>query len=535
MRGDRGIVEDEGSEVEGRPALEPKDAVIYELHVRDFTRDRSSGVRAPAAGRYLGAVERGTVLRGRDDGLSIATGLDHLLDLGVNVVQVMPVHSFAMPYDPGYEWGYMPNDFNAPQETYAVGVDAEAPIRELKAMVSGFHGAGLRVTLDVVYNHTAEHWPGRLRSMMALAPRAYYRFKRDGTAWNGSGCGNEFRSEGVVGRRFLRESVKYWVRRFGVDGFRFDLMGLIDAETMGLIASDLKGIDESLLVYGEPWAGGDSGIPVNGKGNQRGKGWGVFNDDMRDGLRGRVFDLSDPGFVNAGDDVPAVKSGVRGGVGSFASEPVESVNYAECHDNHTLADRLALTAQAARGAASGEAERESMQMLAGLLLLTSQGIPFLHSGQEFGRTKEGEDNTYNLGDDVNNIVWDLKAERHRLFRHFREAVRLRREHPMFRLGERALVERAVRFLDDDLGHALPGGTIGFRVDDVTGEDSWESALCLFNGTGAAVEMPAPGGPWLSEMVEGRLDRAVVRSAWRVVGTRVEVGAHAGLLLYRERA
>lgn len=543
VRGGRGIIEREDSDVVARPPLSPKDAVIYELHIRDFTRDRSSGVGEDGAGRYLGLVQGGTVLSGRDDGLSLSTGLDHLLELGVNVVQVMPVHSFSLPYHPGYEWGYMPNDFNAPHAGYARGVDSEAPLREFKQMVSGLHQAGLRVTLDVVYNHTAEYYPSKLRSMMALAPRSYYRFRPDGSAFNGSGCGNEFASETVLGRRFLRESVKYWVRRFGIDGYRFDLMGLVDAESMRLVAEDLHAMDESLLVYGEPWAGGEAGIPVNSKGNQRGKGWGVFNDDMRDGLRGRVFEVADTGFLNGGGGREGVKQGVKGAVGTFAEQPTETINYAECHDNHTLMDRFIVTADEIEWASIGAAwARESMSMLAGLILLTSQGLPFIHSGQEFGRTKEQEDNTYNLGDHVNNIVWDTKAQNHRLFRQFREMVRVRLEHPMFRLGERELVERAVKMLDDDLGVGLPGGTIGYLIEDVTGDDSWEAALVLCNGTGEPVEMPVvPFGEgkgavgWTCAMVEGRLDRAMNAKPWRVSGKRVEVPAFSGLLLYRERA
>jgi pullulanase len=231
------------------------------------------------AGRYLGLTERGT----RVPGTQVRTGLDHIVDLGVNVVQLMPVHSFSLPYNPVYEWGYMPNDFNAPHPGYASSVELEAPIRELKQMVSSLHEAGLRVTLDVVYNHTAESWArvegGReismkLRNMMALAPRSYYRFTEDGAPWNGSACGNEFASETEIGRHFIRESCRYWVERFGIDGFRFDLMGLIDEETMELVAQDLHAIDPTIMVYGEPWAAGPTPIEVNSKGKQKSRGWG---------------------------------------------------------------------------------------------------------------------------------------------------------------------------------------------------------------------------------------------------------------------
>lgn len=488
VRKGRAVVEAEDTRVAPRPALEPGDAVIYELHVRDFTNDSSSGVRADWRGRYLGLTERGTRVAGTD----LSSALDHILDLGVNVVQLMPIQGFAMPNHPAYEWGYMPNDYNAPHAGYASGVDLEAPIRELKQMVSVLHEAGLRVTMDVVYNHNAERWPDRLRSLMALAPQSYFRFTAEGRPWDGSACGNEFNSASHHGRRFLRESCRYWVERFGIDGFRFDLMGLIDVETMELIASDLHAIDPTLLLYGEPWAAGPTPIEVNGRGKQRSRGWGVFNDRFRDGLRGDVFDLSDPGFLNDGQDVAAIKRGIRGGVDDFADAPTESINYVEAHDNHTLFDRLESAARR-RDRQLSEAERQAMSALGVLILMTAQGIPFLHAGQEFGRTKDGIDNTYNLGDAVNNVRWALKSRHAALTDHYAAAIQLRREHIIFRLRDADSIRRSIRFLDDDLQIALPGGVVAYVITDPTGADPWNSALVAFNGGRSTQELaPAPG-------------------------------------------
>lgn len=500
VRMGRGYVWRDGHTVTPRPAMDPRDAVIYELHVRDFTNHHTSGVSPRLRGKYLGLCERGTRASGTSGkaaGGEVRTGLDHILELGVNVVQLMPVHAFSMPYDPDYEWGYMPHDYNAPEETYASGTGLGEPIRELKQLVSALHEAGLRVTLDVVYNHDAEEWPGKLRSLMALAPRDYFRFREDGTPWDGSACGNEFRSESPAGRRFIRDSCSYWVREFGIDGYRFDLMGLIDAETMGLIASDLRGIDPTVLVYGEPWAGGAAGIEVTGKGAQRSRGWGVFNDEMRDALRGYVFEIEDEGFLTAGRRVEQLRLGVFGGTRSFADGPLEAVNYAECHDNHTLADRLSLVTgrEGREGPRVTGAARRRMSQLAMLVLATSAGTPFLHAGQEFAREKDGEDNTYNLGDAVNNIDWRDKARAVGLYGYYRRAIALRREHPMLRPGTREEVEASFELLDEGLGIKLPEGVLAWRVRDASGEDAWRELVVVVNGGRRSKRVVLPEGPW----------------------------------------
>ncbi|MDX2115150.1 MAG: alpha-amylase family glycosyl hydrolase [Planctomycetota bacterium] len=527
VREGRAYVSADATRVSPRPRMDPAEAIIYELHIRDFTRDPSSGVRPDWRGRYLGLTQTGTKL----DGTACCTGLDHIVELGVTVVQLMPVHSFTLPYNPEYEWGYMPADFNAPHAGYASGLELEAPIREFKRMVSALHERGLRVTLDVVYNHTSEKWPARLRSLMALAPGEYFRFKDDGTPWNGSSCGNEFRSDSPQGRRFIVESCRYWVEEFGVDGFRFDLMGLIDRETMRQVAHTLHAIDPTILVYGEPWAGGPTPIDITKKGVQRSLGFGAFNDDFRDGMRGEVFKPKEPGFLAGGVGIDRCKSGVLAGVSSWTDSPLECINYLECHDNHTLADRLALSAAAEPPAPRpGPRQRAEMSKMGAIALLASQGIPFLHSGQEFGRSKSGEDNTYNLGDQINNIRWADKAEQHHMYDLYREAVRLRRQHPLFRLPTRELVLKAVRFLDDDLKLALPARTMGWMIEDPTGKDTWAAALVLLNGGAETVKMPLPGAaPWKLRTFDGQVELPGGEHR----GT-FELPAHWAAVLYRER-
>ncbi|MBL8746291.1 MAG: hypothetical protein JNK58_08055 [Phycisphaerae bacterium] len=523
VRERRAFVAHDTTPITPAPKLDPAEAIIYELHLRDFTRDPSSGVRPDWRGRFLGLAQSGTRL----EGTTYSTGLDHIVELGVNVVQLMPVHSFNLPYHPEYEWGYMPHDLNAPHAGYAAGVELEAPIREFKRLVSTLHEAGLRVTLDVVYNHTAEKWPNRLRSFMALAPKHYYRFREDGTPWDGSNCGNEFRSESVQGRRFIVESCKYWVTEYGVDGFRFDLMGLIDRETMETVTRELHAIDPSILVYGEPWAGGPTPIVVDGKGMQRGRGWGAFNDDFRDGFRGEVFKPREPGFLAAGRNAERCKSGILGGVTTWTDAPTECINYLECHDNHTLADRLAITTPPETKV--GFRQRMEMNLMGAVALFTSQGVPFIHSGQEFGRSKDGEDNTYNLGDQVNNIRWHDKADRHAIFAFYRAMIAMRREHPMFRLATKEEVLKAVKFLDSDLGLLMPAGTLGWMVSDVTGKDPWAAAIIILNGGHESRNIPLPTGPWHVAAIDGRTNEGKIDAA-----ESIELQAHWGAVLYRGR-
>lgn len=529
IRHGRGWVWRDETPVEPRPAMRPEEAVIYELHIRDYTRDASSGVSPRHRGKYLGLTERGTRLAGTE----VRTGLDNILELGATVVQVMPVHAFSMPYDPDYEWGYMPNDYNAPHDRYASATDLGAPIREFKEMVSALHKAGLRVTLDVVYNHDAERWPSKLRSLMALAPRAYFRFQKDGTPWDGSACGNEFRSDSEAGRRFLVESVKYWVREYGIDGYRFDLMGLIDQESMRILTRELHAMDPTILVYGEPWAGGPCGIEVNGKGKQRGLGWGVFNDDIRDGLRGRVFDLDDHGMLTRGIRLKDVKDGIVGGIRTFTDGPLECLNYAECHDNHTLTDRLQLMAKRMSDGGLDQEQIVRLSKLAILTLATSQGILFIHSGQEFGRSKAGEDNTYNLGDVVNNIRWTDKRDHSDLFAFHRNCITMRRAHPMFRLTTRKDIEQSIRFLDDDLKIKLPERSVGFMLEDATGHDDWSCAVVLLNADKDTRNFELPEGlhglMWHIEVLDGRFvrDGATAEKSIRLSG-------RSGAVLWQRR-
>lgn len=460
----------------------PEDAVIYEGHIRDLTIDAASGIKN--RGRYLGLTETGT----RGPG-GVKTGLDHMVELGVTHVQILPFQDFDNDEaSEQYNWGYMPANFNSPEGWYASRRDDATRVVEAKRMVQAIHGQGLRVVLDVVYNHTSG-----IAAFDKVAPFYYFRMRpfSESPYWNGSGCGNEFRSESPMGRRFIVDSIRYWAEEYKVDGFRFDLMGLIDRQTMVEVTRAARGVDPSLLVYGEPWTGGDTPIQKTEKGSQRGVGFGVFNDHFRDAIKGGHHDGA-KGFVQNPHRAVSgkVKNGLEGATnlsaGGFAGDPGETINYVACHDNKTLWDKISEDKSIRRS------DRVAMARLSGALVLLSQGIPFLHAGQDFLRSKRGEHNSYNLSDAINKIDWQLKRKNLKVFRYHQGLISLRKAHPLFRLSSTGEILGArLRF--------LPGGndaTFGYSLDgkELEGE-TWDAVLVLFNAARGPAELGLPAGRW----------------------------------------
>jgi pullulanase len=476
----RGLIFHDETPIAPRPKFPNADAMIYELHVRDFSIDPESGILTK--GKFLGLAESGT--KWTFDNFT-TTGLDHIVELGVNTVQILPPSVFQHDQRTDvYGWGYDSIHFNSPDGWYATAFSDATRVREMKQMIDAMHKRGLRVTMDMVYNHTMEDiFHDRVYSFEGLVPHYYYRRRPDGSNYDGSGVGNEFRSEAPMARRFILDSVKHWVNEYKIDGFRFDLMGLMDVATMAEMARELRAIDPDLLIYGEPWAAGTTPLEINGKGRQRGKGWSVFNDDFRDALKGGWDRPDATGFIQTGSRADTVRVGLAGSTASFAQDPVESINYVECHDNHTLWDRLTLSAPQA-----SVAEREAMDKLCATALYTAQGIPFIQAGQELCRTKGGEDNSYNLPDKVNMIRWEWKLAHASVYAYYRGLIALRKCHPMFRLGQKSLVEQALRF--DTVG---PG--VAFTLQDPTGQDPWKRARVLFNPTAAPLTFDLPDGNW----------------------------------------
>ena len=522
----RSIVVHDETPVADRPTFPISEAIIYEMHIRDFTIDPDSGIQR--RGKYLGLTETNTRLTGRND---VFTGLDHLVEMGVNVVQLQPISEFHNDEsNDRYGWGYDTVHHNSPDGWYATERYDARRVSEVKKMVDTLHRRGIRVTLDVVFNHTFEAiTKHRVYSFEGLVPGYYYRMKPDGGYWNGSGTGNEFRTEAPMARRYIIDSLKYWVNEYKVDGFRFDLLGLIDVETVQSFVRELQAIDPNLLIYGEPWAGGATPIQINGKGEQRGKGWAIFNDHYRDALKGNVFDARATGFIQSGFNIEDVKKGIRGAVDDFSDSPLESINYAECHDNHTLWDRLMISTS--DNATITAVDRRAMDKLAAAIIFTSQGIPFIQCGQEFLRTKGGDHNSYDKPDAVNMIRWREKAEQSDVVEYYRGLIELRRAHPIFRFETADETRGAVKFLDDQLGKTVPPDCIGFLIDDLTARDPWSRALVLLNPQPKAMEFAIPEGEW-KIFGDNRMvgDSEMRQSAAKIGGERALTPARSALIL-----
>ncbi|OGR41899.1 MAG: type I pullulanase [Elusimicrobia bacterium GWA2_61_42] len=481
----RALAAADATPVSPGPVFDLSETVLYEVHLRDLTSDAFSGVKDK--GKYLGAAEAGTRHPRFPE---IATGLDHIAELGVNAVHILPFQDFEnADSTSAYNWGYMPVNFNSPEGAYASNPADLSRVREAKQMIDAFHRKGLKVIMDVVYNHTAET-RSRIYNFNALAMDYYYRVNPDGTYSNGSGCGNEFRTEAPMARRFLVDSLLYWTREYKVDGFRFDLMGLIDLDAVSELVRELRKAKPDIIVYGEPWTSGPT--PARGvkKGSQRSRGFSVFNDGFRDAIKGSVFSIADLGYVQAARNRDAVMRGIRGSVDDFTDGPLETLNYVSCHDNHTLWDRIDLSLKD-----EPVENKVRMDKLANALVLTSQGIPFLHAGEEFLRTKKGEENSYNLSDEINRLDWTRKKEHQAVYEYYRDLVALRRAHPAFRMRTAAEVRENLKFYDE-LGLALEPPAIAYLLYGGRVRDGWDRILVLVNPEKTARKFALPMGKWL---------------------------------------
>jgi len=476
------FVELDSSPVAPGPAFDLSETVLYEMHIRDFSIDGFSG--AEHKGKYLAFTETGTV---HPEYPGIKTGIDHLSELGVNAVHILPFQDFENnESSPTYNWGYMPVNFNSPEGWYATGLYGNERVKEAKAMIDALHKKGIKVIMDVVYNHTAETG-GKVFNFDALAKDYYYRVREDGTYWNGSGCGNEFKSESPMGRKFIIDSLLRWVNEYKVDGFRFDLMGLIDQDTVFALVRRLKEVKPDILIYGEPWSAGDTPVIGVGKGVQRSKGFSVFNDNLRDALKGSVFKVESLGYVQAAFNREAVMRGIKGAIDEFTDSPLESLNYVSCHDNHTLWDRISLSVKD-----EPRERRVRMDKLAQAVILTSQGIPFIHSGEEFLRTKNGEENSYNLPDDVNRIDWTLKKSNNGVFTFYRDLIALRKAHPAFRMKTAQAVRDNLKFYED-LSLPVAAPNIAYVLKGAEVGDSWNRIVTLINPQKTAQKFALPMG------------------------------------------
>jgi len=479
----RGIITNDSTPIAQGPNFPFSQAIIYEIHVRDFTISENSGVKNK--GKYLGFAEENTRLQGTD----LKTGLDHLKELGINTVQLLPVQDFEHDNSSNnYFWGYMSVNYNSPDGWYATDISNDFRIKEFKTLVSNLHKNGIKVVMDVVYNHTAEGSPQVKFNFNGFAPNYYYRQKIDGAYWNGSGCGNEMRSENPMVRKYIVESLKYWVKEYDIDGFRFDLMGLHDMETMTEIISTLRSIKPDIFIYGEPWTAGNTPITPTIKGTQRGKEFAVFNDHYRDALKGPWYN-TEPGYIQTGRNIDAVKCGIMGSIDDFADSPTEVINYTTCHDGRTLWDQLVASTEGIDSMTN--TELQAMDKLGAAILFTSQGIPFIHGGQEILRSKFGSHNSYNLPDKINKISWDYKQENLNIFNYYKGLIELRKSHPMFRMTNAKEIRKNLIFFDN-----TPHNSIAYSLKKGNSNDTWKEVLILINPNRFEVSFDIPQNKWI---------------------------------------
>lgn len=448
---------------------------------RDLSIGEDSGITNK--GKFLGLTEEGTKGPG-----GVSTGLDHIKEMGITHLHLLPSFDFRSIDETtldenNFNWGYDPQHFNVPEGSYATDpYNGEVRITEFKEMVKALHENDIRVVMDVVYNHTGASSDS---DFSKIVPGYYYRFNEDGTFSNGSGTGNETASERSMMRKYMVDSVVYWAKEYGIDGFRFDLMGLHDIDTMNEIRAALTEVDPSILIYGEGWTGGDSPLPDKEKARKKNMrrmgGIAAFSDDIRDALKGHVFTDEDPGFVSGAENLQeSMKFGIvasldHPGVNyeevKYSTSPNQTITYVEAHDNLTLWDKLVISNPEA-----SEEERMKMHRMANAAVLTSQGIPFIHAGSEFYRTKDGDHNSYKSPDSINQLDWSRKESYMDNVDYFKGLITMRKEHPAFRMETAEEIRNNVSFMDLEEEHL-----VGYTLDGSSLGDSWGEITVLLNG------------------------------------------------------
>ena len=517
------------------------DAVLYEMHHRDFSMHPTSGI--VNKGKFLALTEQGTTSVEGD-----STGIAHLKQLGVTHVHILPSYDYnsidetQLPSN-GYNWGYDPQNYNAPEGSYSTNpANPAARITEMKQMIKALHDAGIGVVMDVVYNHTAEN-DGSNFSL--TAPGYFYRHRPDGTYSDASGCGNETASERPMMGDFIVNSVKHWAKEYHIDGFRFDLMAIHDTATMSRVARELKEINPSIFVYGEGWTAGDSPLPPERRALKENvakmEGIAVFSDDIRDAVKGHYSDAADRGFATGKPGLEeTVKIGIvastahpqvdyaKGNNSKFpyASSPQQIINYVSCHDDLTLTDKLRRSMPAAT-----DSERMRAARLAQTIVFTSQGTPFMFAGEEIFRDKKGVHNSYKSPDSINAIDWTLKRLNADQFRYYQELIALRKAHPAFRMTSADDIARHIRF-----DRTKEPNLISYSLLDHANGDEWEEIKVIFNGADTDAEVKLPRGNWTVIARDGELCHTGLTNAsgapLTLPGGRTAVPHRSALILAR---
>ena len=487
-----------GWERDVRPTIPPAQRTVWEVSVRDFSQDTASGVRPAWRGKYMAFTQQGTTLHG--DGIH-PTCLNYLKRLGVKYVQLMPIFDFgsvdeAKPLLRQYNWGYDPTNFNVPEGSYSTDpTRGEVRIRECREMIAALHAAGIGVVMDVVYNHTYR----TENPLNDTVPYYFFRQNPDGSFSNGSGCGNEFASERPMARRYLIDSILYWAKEYHIDGFRFDLMGLYDAESINAVRTALDALPggRDILLYGEPWQGGASQLHryEANKANlaMLNERVGIFCDDTRDAIKGGCFDAREPGYV---EGKPGSFWDIGAAVAAWCRSdrlpphaPSQIVSYVSAHDNFTLWDKLLCVRYEKPEFTARDTAALAQNRLAAGIYLTSFGLPFMQAGEEFARTKKGVGNSYRSSPALNRLDWNRAEQYHALVDYYRGLLALRAAFPRLGSTDRHAPE-ALQFF------ALEQPLVGWMLPAVWGDGAAWSALCVFyNPTDTTRTVPLPAGQW----------------------------------------
>ncbi len=510
------------------------DTIIYEMHIRDFSISSTSGISLEYQGKYNGVWQPNTTIPGTD----VKTGVAHLIELGVNTVHLLPSFDYASVDEtkldtPQFNWGYDPLNYNVPEGSYSSDpYTAEIRIEEFKQMVLELHKAGIRVVMDVVYNHTGP----TLDSNLNLAvPNYYYRQNDKGAFSNGSGCGNETASERSMMGRLIYDSVLYWAEEYHIDGFRFDLMAIHDIDTITSIREGLNEIDETIIMYGEGWhAGGcalEEALQCTKANTVKYEDLQIaaFSDDIRDGIKGSVFDALGQGFVNGADGCEEkIKFGIvastyhqQVNIKAWANQPYQTITYASAHDNNTLWDKLQIS-----NADDSEEVRLAMNKMSAAIIYTSQGIPFILAGEEMARTKVNEDgslnhNSYNASDAVNAMDWQRKIEYSDLFNYYKGLISLRKAHKAFHMNTSEQIQESIAFLE------TPANVVAYTLNGKAAKDSWNNMAVIFNANREEATVPIPEGQWV---VVVNAEKAGVEELARIDGGKVVIPAQTSYVL-----
>ena len=484
-----------------RPELKnPCDLIIYEMHHRDFSMDMSSGIKNK--GKFLALTE--------------PAAISHLRRLGVNAVHILPSFDFASideskPDVVQYNWGYDPLNYNVPEGSYSTNAaDPKTRIREFKQMVQALHKAGIRVILDVVYNHTFDINGSNFQKTY---PDYFFRKNAEGKYSDGSGCGNETASDKELMREFMKESVAYWVNEYHIDGFRFDLMGVHDIETMNEIHDVVAQIDPTIYIYGEGWSAGSCAYPQDKLATKANtcelNGIGAFSDEMRDALRGPFSDDTKGGFLaGVPGQEESIKFGIAGAISHpqidmtkvnyskvpWTNEPSQMVAYVSCHDDMCLTDRLRSSIPYI-----GDDELIRLDLLAQTAVLTSQGVPFILSGEEMLRDKKGVHNSYRSPDSINRLDWNNLKRYPQVFDYYAGLISLRKQHPAFRMGSADEVRKNLCFLE------APEGVVAYQLKNNAGGDSWKNIIVVLNSQKTPQTVDVPENTYTMVVANGKVD------------------------------